>query len=636
MTEIIFDDFDEVPQEPLETKRDFIFQLPMFADIRHLPAKQGVKGTPARNFLRICHEVAFEANAVIAEEDDFANQLHIVRTGQLEALDVNYVNNEQVFSRRRLYNPLDRFEDVWLFRPSTHDSLIRARKPGRMILIPSDQFINFIKTYPKALRVIYPHLSADAKRIIHASRFQEYLRPSGGLPFFGKSEPPAPVVHGNRQEEETEGGSDTFTPRRDQMRRIRKLGLLPDEYIEYYSNRSRTILAFRMSISLIVTVVLFGLPFFLLQRGEMNWETAALIASVFALFPLADLFRYWINWRNLFFVITNRRLVRSELLVFRFRNKVEKIDIDKVQTVNIKKEGLINNLLNIGTAEITTAAQDNVLYFDFINNPEQVENIIQKIREAEQQISRGRIKSAMRETVDSHFEIDSGIAEIKGEKPPPDKKTWWERLRESYVKEERGGTVIYHKHPIALLRGEIGPLVMGFILLVIGYVAAFFFREIINAVEIGMYVFLWIATLLWGWWQFEDWHNDTYQITNQYVYDVDRRPLGFGEDRKVAELSRVENVKTEQDGLLPTIFNYGNVHIETAGVDSNMVFENVRNPRGVQNQIFAKRTKFNQQQEEARAKRQLDQNTTLLEMYEERRARGLIPKFQPLPDIDDE
>lgn len=630
--------FDEVPIEPLENKRDFIFQLPIFAGLRHLPAKRDVKGTPARNFLKICREMAFDAGAIIAEDEDYANHLYIVRTGQLEALEVTYVNNEQVFKRLRLYNPGDHFGDEWLFRPATHRALVRARKSGRLVIIKSDDFINFVKTYPKALQIIHPYLSLECKRIIQTSRFQEYLRSSNTFELpFGKKPPPQAVEVPEAQEEEEAAASDSgFTPKRDQMQRIRKLGLLPDEYIEYYSNRSRTILGFRMALSLFVTAVLFGFPFWLLQGSGLTLQMAVVIASLFAIVPLGDMVRYWINWRNLFFVITNRRIIRSELLVFRFRNKVEKIDINKVQTVNSKKDGLINNMLNIGTAEITTAAQSAVLYFDFINNPEQVEAAIQKIREAEKQIGKSRVKAAMRSTVDSHFKIDSGVREIKEEAPPPARKPWLVRMREEFVQEVVGGTVIYHKHPIALVRAEIGPMVMAVIMLVVLYVGVSFFREVLNLAEIGVYVLLVIANLLWAWWQFEDWHNDTFQITTQYIYDVDRRPLGFGEDRKVAELSRVENVRTEQDGFLPTIFNYGHVHIETAGVDSNMVFENVRNPRGVQNQIFSKRDKFNKAQDEARAKRQLDQNATLLEMYEERRARGMIPEFRPLPEIDDE
>ncbi len=75
---------------------------------------------------------------------------------------------------------------------------------------------------------------------------------------------------------------------------------------------------------------------------------------------------------------------------------------------------------------------------------------------------------------------------------------------------------------------------------------------------------------------------------------------------------------------------------QTAGVDSNIVFENVRNPRGVQTEIFARRDRFRRKQEEGQRARQLDQNTTLIEMYEERRARGQIPRYKPLPRTDDD
>ena len=152
----------------------------------------------------------------------------------------------------------------------------------------------------------------------------------------------------------------------------------------------------------------------------------------------------------------------------------------------------------------------------------------------------------------------------------------------------------------------------------------------------GTYGLICLANLLWAWWQFEDWHNDTYEITDRYIFDIDRLPLGFGESRKQAELSKVENVRTEQDGFLPTTFNYGEVHVETAGVDSNIVFENVRDPSGVQNEIFARRDRYKKMQADSEAKRLLDQTTTLIEMYDEARSHRRIPMHTELPPLHED
>ncbi len=634
MNDLVFD-FDEVPEAPLPSKRDFIFQLPLFRGIRQLPARQGQSETPARAFLRICHEFSFEAGAVIAEKDELADSLTIVESGRLRALEVTInERNEQVFQPvpSEVFGPGQAFHDIWLFRPATHPHLIQAVRPGRLIRIRSGEFIEFLKSHPGALKAIYPNLSEEARQIVMQSRFQEYMQKpllerlrQPQLPA-GRRRPAAGTAASPREGKQLSAS---------QIRRVRKLDLQPEEYVEFFSRRSVKILAFRTALDLALIALFFIFPIGFLRAWEMGWTVSLTVAGILAAVPLLDMVLYWINWNNCYFVITNRRLVRYELLIFRFQTHVEKIDIDKVQTINVKKDNVINNYLRIGSAEITTAAQSAVLYFDSIDRPERVEEALEKIREVEKALDSGRIRARMREAVDKHYGLGKALSKIQEPAPPAPSKSIVSKIRERFVREEREGSVIYHKHPIALVRPLRWPALAALLLAIGGYVY-------FNLFDMGdlpgwlLYGLLWALTVGWVWWQIEDWRNDTYQITDRYIYDVDRRPLGFSEDRKVAELSQVQNVRTEQDGLLPIFFNYGNVQVETAGVDSNIVFENVRNPRGVQTEIFARRDRFRRKQEEGQRARQLDQNTTLIEMYEERRARGQIPRYKPLPRTDDD
>ncbi len=65
-------------------------------------------------------------------------------------------------------------------------------------------------------------------------------------------------------------------------------------------------------------------------------------------------------------------------------------------------------------------------------------------------------------------------------------------------------------------------------------------------------------------------------------------------DRKVSELSmsRIEDVTAQQNGILPTIFNYGVLQIETAGEQNNFRFIYCPNPNAYAKAILDARHHF--------------------------------------------
>jgi uncharacterized membrane protein YdbT with pleckstrin-like domain len=65
-------------------------------------------------------------------------------------------------------------------------------------------------------------------------------------------------------------------------------------------------------------------------------------------------------------------------------------------------------------------------------------------------------------------------------------------------------------------------------------------------------------------------------------------------NRQISELSlgNIEDVTARQNGILPTIFNYGSLHIETAGEQNNFVFHYCPNPNAYAKAILDARTHF--------------------------------------------
>jgi uncharacterized membrane protein len=65
-------------------------------------------------------------------------------------------------------------------------------------------------------------------------------------------------------------------------------------------------------------------------------------------------------------------------------------------------------------------------------------------------------------------------------------------------------------------------------------------------------------------------------------------------NRKISELSmvNVEDVTAEQSGIFPTLLNYGNLKIETAGEQNNFIFIYCPNPNAYAKALLDARLKF--------------------------------------------
>ncbi|MBP9817459.1 PH domain-containing protein [Candidatus Shapirobacteria bacterium] len=93
-------------------------------------------------------------------------------------------------------------------------------------------------------------------------------------------------------------------------------------------------------------------------------------------------------------------------------------------------------------------------------------------------------------------------------------------------------------------------------------------------------IFWYIATFAYSFEKFLSWYFDLYIITNERVVDIDFNNLL---DKKFSEcnLANIEDVTSRVIGFFPTMFNYGNVLIQTAAEKNQLVFESVPNPEKV-------------------------------------------------------
>ncbi|MGA2488965.1 MAG: hypothetical protein ABSF99_02090, partial [Anaerolineales bacterium] len=109
--------------------------------------------------------------------------------------------------------------------------------------------------------------------------------------------------------------------------------------------------------------------------------------------------------------------------------------------------------------------------------------------------------------------------------------------------------------------------------------------------DAGLIYFIWailyVASLLWGIYEYIDWSNDIFQVTPDQIMDIDKTPLGQVTS-DIAALENILSIEHKRIGILQLFFNYGTVYI-TIGGGRQMAFENVFNPSAVQQDIERRR-----------------------------------------------
>lgn len=92
--------------------------------------------------------------------------------------------------------------------------------------------------------------------------------------------------------------------------------------------------------------------------------------------------------------------------------------------------------------------------------------------------------------------------------------------------------------------------------------------------------FWYLATFGYALANFLYWFFNIYIVTNERLVDIDFLYLLYKRFSE-AELSKIQDISFTSGGILAAIFDYGNVNIETAGEQPNLIFEKIPHPEKV-------------------------------------------------------
>ncbi|MCB9485982.1 MAG: hypothetical protein R3B97_14270 [Dehalococcoidia bacterium] len=100
--------------------------------------------------------------------------------------------------------------------------------------------------------------------------------------------------------------------------------------------------------------------------------------------------------------------------------------------------------------------------------------------------------------------------------------------------------------------------------------------QVAGLLSAAWFVF-WAVRSYFSWFRY---NNDIWVITDQRIVDSTKRHW-FHHSMASADLDDVEDIAIRKEGLFATAFNFGNVHLQTAGEQANFVLSGIPKPGDV-------------------------------------------------------
>lgn len=349
-----------------------------------------------------------------------------------------------------------------------------------------------------------------------------------------------------------------------------------------------------------------------------------LVISVVLLGIVAWLF---VDWWNDVFLVTSEAVVHIERKLF-FSEERYEAPLRQIQNVNASVSAL-GQVLGYGNLDIETAAARGQVQFTTIPNPGYVQELIQRAAEEAKSGRQSEFRESIRQQLEDQLnperlrpEVPTSVLNQKRQAEEPEQTKILDSIRPLiwYPRFEvrRDGSIIWRKHWFNLVM-RTGLALLAFLLtswLLLGLAVASLTRAVglgplllppISAVGFQAWLLLpililWTVSALWLKYQYEDWANDIYVLTNEEVIDQERKLAVFPfwgiytEDRRRASLSNVQYVDLSIPNPLALLFNYGDVIVRTAGAEGTLDFLFVNNPRHVYAEILRRLNEFEERQ----------------------------------------
>jgi CRP-like cAMP-binding protein/membrane protein YdbS with pleckstrin-like domain len=402
-----------------------------------------------------------------------------------------------------------------------------------------------------------------------------------------------------------------------------------EQYLPYLVRRHRIVLVTNMlppvGLIILAAVLIWSVAASDLTPDVRNLlEYGGLVSLV--LLALWAVYRY-VDWWNDTYAVTTQAVIHREKKLFYSEERYE-IPLQQIQNVNILVSPL-GQLLGYGDLSIDTAAARGQIDFTRIPDPSLVQELIQFASFQARSGQHMQFRESIRRQLEEQFypeRLDPaapGSVLIRPDPPPP-RPSSFDRFRSlsgwlPRFEIRENGRVTWRKHWLNLLQRTglafLAGLASAYLLFayILAFVtAAFGFRPPVTLPPISwlgtsawlFFLFLILSVLgfLWLLYQYVEWRNDIYIVTDNEVIDVERDLAAFpffflySENRRQASLANVQYVDFRIPNPVAMAFNVGNVIVQTAGAEGTLTFDFVSRPKHVHEEILRRLAEYEERQ----------------------------------------
>jgi hypothetical protein len=420
--------------------------------------------------------------------------------------------------------------------------------------------------------------------------------------------------------------------------RLRFHWLGENEAVYYLARRH----PFYLIERLIALVLLFGLLttgfLWALNLPQIAAAIPLVVFSVAMLILTVLIVWVVVDWSNDYSIITSQRVMYQELIIFLYDSRRE-APLSAILSVTTETS-LLGRILDYGDVIVRTFT--GMITLPFVRKPDHVAQIVEaewyRARVSLTRAERAAVEYRIREivglpsTAPAPLPVPPGVPIPQDEEETPERPNWFSRIFADlfFLRFEREGVIIYRKHWWILLRRIFFPSLAIFTLFVItGYL---FFGAGAILPPIAGWVLLGILfPILFGWWLYEyiDWRNDFFMVTDEQILDVYRKPLAR-EERRAAPLRSIQSIEFERLGLIGLILNFGTVYIRVG--DTQLTFDEVFNPSEVQRELFNRLASREYRDRLAEQQREQDRMSQWLKTYHQLTNPETSPNSPPEED----
>lgn len=408
--------------------------------------------------------------------------------------------------------------------------------------------------------------------------------------------------------------------------------IAPRETIYYIGRRSGYYLIPRLILPALIIFIL--LPLWIYLYAILHMMIFFIITMLTALVSVGWVAWVVFDWSNDYSIITNRRVLFQEKIALIYDSRQE-VPLDAILADDITT-GQIGRWLDYGDLIIRTFT--GALTLPGIAMPAEVKILLDNRRDRAKLHAQRDKTQTIRRTIRQHIglEEEEQAAQPTGQEVQKTIHTGTlpNTLSDLFMlRTEINGVITYRTHWFILLGKIFLPTLLLFLnltLLIMRLVNVFKLLSLSSTALLCLLLFL----ILGAWWlyQYVDWRNDRYIISDKELIDIYKRPLGV-EQKRTAPLENILSIDYERPNIIHLILNFGTVFIRVG--EASLTFNNVFNPSEVQREIFERL--YNKKLQKQKQEDDIDQRRLAewLEIYHQE-ATGQAPADDEYPDDEEE